>query len=290
MSEIFVETPSGLTGTLRGMRGSEVDYFANKKNTKGGGLGSKILERLWVKTAEPGRAYTMSDDGVMDWDSTLRGDRFYLYLMSRVATFGPIYSFKMTCPHTDCEQPFFHDLNLLDLDLQPYSDKSLQCFRNDNQFSTDVLGIDVGFQLVTGKIETRLDAVDRKSKQERMSAALSQRILSVEGVGDDREKIQEWLKGLDQYDLLELTESMDESDGGYETSIDVECPWCQEVIEEVELPLDKLFQPDKRNRGLNKSFKMTLKESSGSSASQILKSSEKSVLKQGLSDKEQEAD
>ncbi len=290
MSEIFVETPSGLTGTLRGMQGSEVDYFANKKNTKRGGLGSKILERLWVKTEAPGRAYTVADDGAIDWDTTLRGDRFYLYLMARVATFGPIYSFQLTCPHSDCEQSFYHDLNLLDLDLQPYSTKSINCFRDDNRFVTNALGFDVGFQLVTGRIETKLDAVERKSKQERMSAALAQRILSVEAIGDDREKIQEWLRGLDQYDLLELTESMDDSDGGYETSIDVECPWCQEVIEEVELPLDHLFKPDRRNRALNRNFKMTLKELSGSSPSQIWSASKELCSKPTSSDKEPEAD
>ena len=82
-----IRCPSGLTGTIRGLKVREERVLADRKIAKAGGVVDELLRACWEETEDPG-PYSF-DAGKTDWDKVLQGDRFFALLQIRALTYGP---------------------------------------------------------------------------------------------------------------------------------------------------------------------------------------------------------
>src|SRR5262245_59513947 len=96
-----ITCPSGLTGTLRGMRVREEKVLTDKKLAWSGGQLDELLAACWEDTLDPG-PYVF--DGRMEWGKVLQGDRFYALLRLRALTYGPEYAFALVCSDPRCRK------------------------------------------------------------------------------------------------------------------------------------------------------------------------------------------
>lgn len=240
MAKINVTLPSGLRGTVRGLKGKEINMFANMTNARSNKTIHQVLGSVWVATEDVGSAYDFVDDKV-DWSKVLLCDRFTALLYARVATWGAEYEFKLQCGA--CRKRFEWALDLTDLPIKELSPESIEAFRAGNRFTTTVLDEDgesrkVTYQLVTPAIETKIERANNMSSSDRATLSLAQRIVSVEGLDPGKGAIKAWLNELEATSLFDLIDVLDENDGGIDTEIEIECPHCG-AGDDVELPLDR---------------------------------------------------
>lgn len=251
MAEIEVKCPSGLTGIVRGLKGREIDLFANQQEMRKRRVGTKILQACWIETTQVGPAYAGMDPARIDWNKILTADRFYAALRVRMATYrrtddptrAAPYVFPHQCTDTGCRRKFEWELELEDLPVKPLPELSIATFVSGNKFSTIVAGKRVTYKLTTGADEgVALDARDR-SPEKRATAALRSRVVAVEGV--EFEDTHAWIEDLDAGDAFDLISAMEREDGGVETDIDIECPHCGNLMT-VDLPLGDAFWTPRR--------------------------------------------
>lgn len=240
MSKVTVTLPSGLKGVVRGLRGKEINMFANMTHAKANATTLKIISSLWTETTDKGEAYNF-EDGEVDWSKTLLCDRFTALLYARVATWGPTYTFRLQCG--SCRRRFEWELDLTELEVKPLPAESVETFRDGNRFQTTVMDEDgtvrkVVFQLLTPKLETKIQQAEKMSSTDRATASMAQRIITVEGLDEGKGAIKQWLNNLEMGTLYDLISALDEKDGGVETEIEVECPHCG-AGDDIELPLDR---------------------------------------------------
>ena len=250
MPQVTVTLPSGMRGTIRSLRGKEINLFANMSNAKANATTLKILANVWQETHEDGPCYDFADG--VEWNKVLQCDRFTALLYARVATWGEEYSFRLHCG--SCRKRYDWALDLTELEMKPLPEDSVEQFRAGNRFETTVLDENrdvkrVVFQLLTPKLEAKIEQATNLSTSERVTAALAQRIVSVEGLDSGKGAIKAWLNELPMGAMYDLIEALDEHDGGIETEIEVECPHCG-AMEDVDLPLDRreFWNPRKPKR------------------------------------------
>lgn len=239
MPQVTVTLPSGMRGTIRGLKGKEINLFANLTNARANATTLKILASVWQETHENGPCYDF-EDGVQ-WDKVLQCDRFTALLYARVATWGPTYEFRQQCG--SCRKRFEWSLDLTELEAKPLPESSVEQFKAGNRFTTTVLDDSgearrVVFQLLTPKLENKINQATNISTAERATVALAQRIVSVEGLDDGKGAIKAWLNDLDMGALFDLIDALDEHDGGIDTEIEIECPHCG-AGDDIDLPLDR---------------------------------------------------
>jgi hypothetical protein len=252
MPQLQLKLPSGARGTIRGLKGEEVNLFANRQSSKRGRTAQSILKNVWVETEDPGPLY---GEG-LDWDNAPQCDRFVALFYARIATYGSEYSFKYQCEdRTQCGRRFEWTLDLLDdMTIKDLPEESIAQFQDRNRFRTTITDNEgearaIVFQLMTPKLEQKVEQVTTMAPKERTTAGLAQRIVSVAGIEESgRGPIKAFLNDLDAGAILDLADAMDEVDGGVETMIDIECPHCG-CLMEVDLPLREGFwSPSRRRR------------------------------------------
>jgi hypothetical protein len=250
MPQVTVTLPSGMRGTIRSLRGKEINLFANMSNAKANATTLKILTNVWQETHEDGACYEFAEG--VEWGKVLQCDRFTALLYARVATWGAEYSFRLHCG--SCRKRYDWSLDLTELEMKPLPEASVETFKAGNKFATTVLdeageSRRVAFQLLTPKLEAKIEQAANLSTAERVTAALAQRIVTVEGLDEGKGAIKAWLNDLPMGSMYDLIESLDEHDGGIETEIEVECPHCG-AGEEIDLPLDRreFWSPRKLKR------------------------------------------
>ena len=81
--------------------------------------------RRWALTFEGPRP---------DWSAVLQGDRFYTLLQLRALTYGPEYSFAVTCREARCRARILWELDLHDLPVRPLAGKQRDLFLHGNRF------------------------------------------------------------------------------------------------------------------------------------------------------------
>ena len=253
MPRLQVTLPSGARGTVRGLKGEEVNMFANQQASKRGRTAQSILKNVWVETEDPGPLY----DEKIDWDKAPQCDRFAALFYARIATYGSGYDFRWQCAdRAQCGKRFEWALDLLeDLDIKALPEKSIAQFLDDNKFHASIIDnngedCEIVFRLMTPKLEEKVDRVTSLSPKERTTAGLAQRIVSVSGLdlSDSRAPIKAFLNDLDAGAILDLAEAIEEVEGGVETDIEIECPYCG-CIMEIDLPLQEGFwSPSRRKR------------------------------------------
>lgn len=244
--------PSGLTVLIRGLKGAEINLFANKTEAEQRMIGYDLLSALVIKVIDPGPAYPDLDpEQPVDWSKVVEADRFWLYMYARIATYGPDYFFRYQCQKATCAKRFEWGIKLdRDLRAQPLSQESIVAFVNGNEIGPVKFGDDeLTLQLMTGELEDKGLQMANLKPDEASTIALANRIKTLNGQSN-KGPIHRWVLDLDMFDLLDLTDMMDEHDGGIDTAIEIQCPHCR-TIQGVVLPLgDDFWTPDKRLRSL----------------------------------------
>ncbi len=183
----IIHCPSGLTGSIRGLKVREERVLADRKLQKAGSIVDELLRACWEETHDAG-PYDF-ESGKVDWDKVLQGDRFFALLEIRALTYGAEYGFAVTCREDGCRARIDREFDLQKLPVRALSEESRAAFVGGNRFETVLpdAGKRVWFRLFTGADEGKLPAL-RKNAGERMrSAMLAFRVVEVEGV-EDRER------------------------------------------------------------------------------------------------------
>lgn len=245
MSELNIICPSGLKGVVRGLKGREIDLFANKQEVRKRRIGSKILQACWLRTTEVGPAYPGQEvDSHVNWDHVLTADRFFILLKIREATYGSNYIFGWQCDR--CEKRFEWELDLNDLPYKPLAESDIQKFVSGNEFDLELGDDKIVFKLPIGSDEKRaLDARDLAPNRVATTALLG-RVVAVNGE-TNKSALTTWAEDLDVADAMDLIDCFDEHDGGVDTDIEVQCPHCGNIMD-VTLPLDEDFWTPKKSR------------------------------------------
>lgn len=254
MPETIVHAPSGLKGTVRGLRGEELNLFANQQEARRRNIGKQILDACWLSTEEMGPAYTADAADAIDFGSILTCDRFYAMMQIRIATHGSEFEFPVQCTAGACRQRFNWALDLSkDLTIFDLPPESIAEFKTANRFDTKLDDETVYFRLLVGEYEEEAQKAARMSPNALATTALTQRVMGVrtaDGVMlDDGNDIAAWAKRLDVSKTLKLISSMDEVDGGVETEIEIDCPHCGHIMD-VDIPFDSgaFWVPTKKKR------------------------------------------
>lgn len=230
-----VVCPSGLAGTVRGLKAKEANMLAEGANKKAIDTFDLLLTACWQSTSALGPY----KEGFA-WDDVLVGDRFVITLGMRIATYGPEYAFKVQCPSTSCRNRFWWEINLeTDLPHKTVPASVLASIAaGENLASKLPDGRAISFRLLTGKQEKQAAKLARSQKADLFTAALATRIVAIEGV--EPANLLATISDLELSDVRELINTLDESDGGVDTTLNVECPECSNIIE-MTLPLAREF-------------------------------------------------
>jgi len=229
---MIVKLPSGLAGEVRKLKGTEADVLADRKAARKGETFDKVLAGCWLKTEDPG-PYRVADGGSVPWGKVLVCDRFLALMVIRIATYGPLYTFKAHCDERErgCGARFDWEVNLeTQLPIFDLPEDSRAAIREGrNRFNAEAEGRRVVFKLQTGEDEWRAGKKLVENKSQLMTTALANRIVEVDGI--DKRRIDAWVQDLDMDVQLDLMAQFEAVDGGVETNLEIECPECDRPFE-----------------------------------------------------------
>jgi hypothetical protein len=227
-----ITCPSGLKGVVRKLKVSDLDIFANRSLMRKGGsaVEAELANRVWQETLDRG-PYTFDGNRPPWTGEVLSGDRFYAIMQSRILTRGSDYEFDVQCDNNACRNRFRWGLDLEDLPVVVLSDESKAQLSKENRFASTLedSGDTVLWALPTGQIQRRMDKYVKQHGQA-LSVVFAARLLGVEG--EERVSFVEYMKELGVDDFDQLSYEMQRADCGVDTGIEVECPTCQNIIEE----------------------------------------------------------
>ena len=235
--EAVLELPCGYLdadGTLhtevvvREMTGAEEDMLASKQtpdHKKFGELVRRCVTRLGTET-DPGKL-------TVAIDSLPLGDRVFLLFAIRRVSLGETFPFISKCP--ECEKESMFRLNLADLDVRKMPEPTKRVFE-----TTTPTGKKVAFRPLFGKDDDRLSMLqDEKAKA---TMALAVRIITINGEPASVEQVQ----NMSIRDRNHLRDTFEESDGGVDTAMDMQCPRCmQEYEQDVGIGQTGFFFPSR---------------------------------------------
>ena len=234
----IITCPTGLAGSIRGLKVREERFLADRKLAKSGAIIDELLRACWEETHDAG-PYDFGGKP-FDWDKVLQGDRFFALLELRALTYGREYAFAVNCSEPGCRARIDWELDLHDLPVRPLSEASRAAFLDGNRFETRLpdTGKRAWFRLLTGADERKLPAIRRNAGDRVLSAMLALRCLEVEGV--EAKGKRRFLEDLSMCDADFLLDEFDRVDCGVETTIEVECQDCF-ARQHVQLPFDQSF-------------------------------------------------
>ncbi len=236
-----ITCPSGLSGEVRKLKGSEANILSDRKAAKKGETFDKILIACWTKTEDPGPYEALgaaAGQPMIPWDKILVCDRFYALACIRIATYGSTFIFPTQCPSEACGIRFEWQIDLAKdlpvIDLPEASREAIR--RGENRFAAKLGDHAIVFKLQTGSDEKRAGKRATQNRDQLMTVALSSRIIQVDDITRGQD-IDQWLKDTDldlQWDLLKDFEAVD---GGIEQTIEIECQDCSRIYEVI-LPFE----------------------------------------------------
>ena len=231
-----VECPSGLRGTVRGLRVREEQILSDRGLARAGGQIDALLRACWETTVDPG-PYTLVE-GALRWDQVLVADRFVALLQVRIATYGPSYVFQVPCGR--CGARIEWELNLDELPVRSLGAETRAAFAAGNRLSFTLPAADrrVTWRLLTGEDERALPQLRQAHRERVLSASLAHRVVEIDGVEERQRRV--FLEDLGLRDVAALTAEFERVEGGVETQIDVECAACG-AVQEIELPFQASF-------------------------------------------------
>ncbi len=234
--------PSGLAGTIRGLRGKEANVLQDRAGAASGANIEEVIRNCWVTTADQGPYPTP-----LSWPTVLYCDRYYVLFQVSGLTFGDAYPFDAQCTNPRCMEMVPWEVKLNDLPVKPLPDASRAVIQGGkNRFETTTLGgLKVAFQLMDGVAEQKLATALRQKPKEQFVLAAAHRILQVEGVHAN--DLLTFVGDMELEELHDLGEKMDLADGGIETTLLLTCGKCGWQFEQ-ELPLGGLLAPRRKRK------------------------------------------
>ncbi len=230
-----IKCPSGMSLSIRDMRGGELRILQDKVALRNGTFLDQILNACALSVEDPG-PYNVEAGALPKWDDVLLGDKFFALLKIRALTFGDMFTFDRKC--SECSAPYKWDMKFSDLPVKALEPDDAKAFREGLPLLAKVpsTGAAVKFRLGTGKDEKRV--AKSKSEANAVVSMLALRISEIEGVAPGG--LRNYLEAASLGDLFALLREMDVRDCGVETTIETNCPECGNV-ESVELPIGPGF-------------------------------------------------
>ena len=210
---------------IREISGHEEDMLASKKipaSRKMGTLLAKCCTRLGPYTGD-------------ELEKQVRnlpvGDRVLLLLRIRQITLGDEFPYRHECPECNYKGMFTIDLNDMEVKAMPDPTQRIHEFDLSS-------GAHVRFHIMTGTDEERLSDVMKESDKVTMT------ILARLDLLDGGLPTLEVIKDLGMKLRNELRDRFNEVEGGVDTSVEIECPRCEElVITELDITQQGFFFP-----------------------------------------------
>lgn len=248
MATIQVECPSGMAGTVRGLRVAEANKIAAATRRKRHEMIDTIMSDCWEKTAKPG-PYNISGEDKPNWDEVLQGDAQYVLMQIRIATYGSEYSFSVQCTDAQCREKFEWVLDLNEVPIQTLSAASMERFIAGNAFESVIDGRRYTFALPTGKLAKKAAKMKAAHRDNKYSLALRLRITSIEGV--EVNDLRRHIDTMGMGEVMELVAEFDEFDCGVDGDLEIECPECGGIMD-ITLPFEgDFFMPQKKRKRRN---------------------------------------
>lgn len=243
----LITCPSGLVGEIRNLQGQDGNVLMDRRIAKQGRLVDEILRRCWLRTAEPGLAHYASIGAGPDWSKVLAGDRMFIFVRTRVLTFGPSYVFRPQCSVQTCRRTFDWEIDLDAMTVKSLTEEAAKVFCGSNRFEATIPSDGRGFvfKLMTGADERKALKLLEDNQDSRLTTSLATRIIGIEGI--EPRNVHGELLAMSLSDHNDLLHIIEESDCGLETAIEVECPFCQNDFE-VEIPFSAEFFSPKPKR------------------------------------------
>jgi len=210
---------------IREISGHEEDMLASKKiqsNRKMGALLAKCCTRIGPHTGDELEKHVKK---------LPVGDRVLLLLRIRQVTLGDEFPYRHECPECGYKGMFTIDLNEMEVKQMP--DPKTRIY--DRVLSN---GMHVRFHVMTGEDEERLSDVMKEGDKVTMT------ILARLDLIDDEAPTLEGIKELGMKLRNELRDLFTEVEGGVDTSVEIECPRCEEmVVTELDITQQGFFFP-----------------------------------------------
>lgn len=244
-----IKAPSGLSGEIRGVQGSEFNIFTDDQAMRDGRAADRILQTCWIATHDKGPYHFEGD--MPKWGDVLVGDRTYILLQISAATFGAEHELDMKCPR--CRKKFVWALPVNQLEIRELRDEvreQVDSGKKTFQVELPSTGAKVSFKVMTGADQRKgMKKLSETTNKDAFTAALEHRITEVEGI--EGKEIPKWIATLPGGDVQELFYLMDDYDCGVDDEVDVYCPRvdCQfEWTVSVPLDMQEWFAPKRRRR------------------------------------------
>lgn len=236
MAENLVTAPSGLVVKVRNLKGKEANLFTNTKLNAGGRLIDEILSNVVTEVVDPG-PYTLEDTGKINWANVLTGDRYFLALQSRVATYGPSVEFTSRCE--SCTKPMGIEVNINeDLEVTDLANEARDKLASGQRFSTDLKHGEttVYWHLQTGRDEHwQTKNLERAQEDGQLvTVSIRGRIDAIEGVHNN--DIVRFIDDMHMEDQMDLLDEMEAYECGVDGSFQNTCEYCG-ARQEVSIPL-----------------------------------------------------
>ena len=231
-----ITCPSGLSGEVRGIAAKNIEVLADRRLQKSGLLVDKMLAACWLGMTDPG-PYQF-DDGNVDWQKVLAGDRFYAVMQCRIATYGPKYAFQAQCEDRRCRHPFTWEVDLEnDLAVKTFEQADIEAFLAGNRLEEALPdGRKFWFRLATGSEEVKIAKYGEQASA--FIPAVVARLHAIEGVKDGG--MRSFLENEDMSVAFDILHAMDKHDGGIDTAFMTDCPKCG-AVKERNIPFDQGF-------------------------------------------------
>lgn len=240
MPERPVDCPSAFQGRVRALKGKEMRILSDRQRMRSGTITDDLLAACWLETTDKG---PYGFDGKPDWGNVLLGDRFYVLVQLRLATYpGETYPFQVQC--RSCSGNFEWEIDLDKLPVKKLTDAGRQHLKTGVPLEVTIDGVLVKYRLPLG-LDERKGARFLRGSNPDVLRALALRIVEIDGV--DRSKTIEWLEDREFASHRALVEAFDEHDCGIETTIEVECTHCG-LVQELDLPFGPDFLMPRKRR------------------------------------------
>lgn len=236
---VEVVCPSGLTGVVRNLKTKEIKLFTSGGgNIKAHKAMDTLLTNCWIETTDAG-PYTFDGDKP-DWGKVLGGDRYYILLKIREATYGSEYTFPFTCEHCGAKNDFTTDFT--NLEVQPLGNSGLASFLDGQALVIEQGSAVITYVLQSGDTELKASKLTSQNKASNIACALASKTTHIKD-GDknvDLVHFPAWYDDLSIKHTIAIAHKMQEHDCGVETSITVNCTSCG-TDSDVELPITEGF-------------------------------------------------
>lgn len=227
-----VTCPSGLKGEIRKPKVRDINELRKGGNSIQ--AYTKLLRTCWERTLEKGVYNWEGDPNNVPWSEVLSGDRFYILLQIRVALFGPVYKFNVTC--SSCGTRFPWEVNVdEDIEIKPLTDEAKEILQGEHKlFTCETLdGREVKFKAGTGRMEAAID-----DQEEPIIKFVLPRLHSLDGQAQPK-LMKEALLDMDQDVFDDLQAKLAVSECGPDIGILARCP-CK-ATSRIDLPFDRTY-------------------------------------------------